>query len=126
MYDLIDILLCVFFCYGCTWSLKDYKWFSKAIQKNVSPGSGTLNLIIQVQNSPTELIQQSSYVIKPWIVTAGKGEANQGWTEEFDRKEYSLVLSDRAAVSGSSKNLGSLFMSTIGLLMVAVSMIVVV
>ncbi|KAF0979958.1 hypothetical protein FDP41_001111 [Naegleria fowleri] len=107
-------------------SVPDYKWFSKAIQKNVSPGSGTLNLIIQVQNSPTELIQQSSYVIKPWIVTAGKGEANQGWTEEFDRKEYSLVLSDRAAVSGSSKNLGSLFMSTIGLLMVAVSMIVVV
>ncbi|KAG2389410.1 hypothetical protein C9374_013970 [Naegleria lovaniensis] len=101
-------------------SVPDYKWFGKAIQKNVSPGTGTLNLNIQVQNGPTE----GSYVIKPWIVAAGKGEADKGWAEEFDRKEYSLTLSDRAALSGAPTHHSHFMTRLVLLLMIATTMIV--
>ncbi|KAL9655844.1 hypothetical protein ABK040_000906 [Willaertia magna] len=79
-------------------SLPNYVWFGKAIQKNVNSGSGTLNLSIQVQNNP----QAGNYVIKPWIVAAGQGEANLGWTQELDRKEYPMTMSENAVVIGSN------------------------
>ena len=77
--------------------LPDYSWFGKAIQKSVAPGTGTLSMSVKIQNSPTE----GSYVLKPWIVEAGKAEIDKGWTLEMDRKEYSVQYTDKVIATTS-------------------------
>ena len=79
-----------------------YTWYGKAIQKSIPAGTGSLDLTIKVQNNP----QPGTYVIKPWIVAAGKGEADQGWTAELDRKEYTTTISNVAnpTTSTGAKN----------------------
>lgn len=78
--------------------LPNYGWFGKAVKLNVPAGSGTATMTIQVQNNPPN----GQYIIKPWIVEAGKGEANQGWLYELDRKEYRVAIQEQTVNPPSS------------------------
>ncbi|KAL0479451.1 oomycete secretome protein [Acrasis kona] len=84
-------------------SEKTYAWFGKAIVKNVPKGSKTIDMTINVMQIP----EPGNYVVKPWIVQAGRGEEPNAWAMELDKREYPLRMGVGAAPPASTLNSSS-------------------
>ncbi len=70
-----------------------FVWYGKGISKNVPAGTGSIDIIVQVQSgNDGSTPSEGNYILKPWIVTAGFGDVDKGWLRELDRKEYPVAF----------------------------------
>lgn len=58
-----------------------------------------MSMVISFSKTP---VLGRSYVLKPWIVKAGLGEADGGWNYELDRKEYTVLITNELSISAAS------------------------